>query len=164
MGLWHIKKTLIHGFMVQSDSWFIKFNNALVFPDPEPPFLKNFELYGSFLWMGFNCLKATGPLRGGSLLFTTKFPEIPGTHLIDLRRMKGWVNLGVTQWFWTQNLWIWNQAPFKNLIKPIWIVIYFDWFIKICHCYLKSAMIISYNLFWLFFLFFECQYKKVAWR
>ena len=33
------------------------------------------------------------PLRGGSLLFTTKFPEIPGTHLIDLERMKGWVNL-----------------------------------------------------------------------
>ena len=29
------------------------------------------------------------PLRGGSLLFTTKFPEIPGTHFIDLRRMKG---------------------------------------------------------------------------
>ena len=29
------------------------------------------------------------PLQGGSLLFTTKFPEIPGTHFIDLRRMKG---------------------------------------------------------------------------
>ena len=29
------------------------------------------------------------PLRGGSLLFTTTFPEIPGTHFIDLRRMKG---------------------------------------------------------------------------
>ena len=29
------------------------------------------------------------PLRGGSLLFATKFLEIPGTHLIDLRRMKG---------------------------------------------------------------------------
>ena len=28
------------------------------------------------------------PLRGGSLLFTTKFPKIPGTHLIDLGRMK----------------------------------------------------------------------------
>ena len=27
------------------------------------------------------------PLRGG--LFTTKFPEIPGTHFIDFRRMKG---------------------------------------------------------------------------
>ena len=29
------------------------------------------------------------PLRGDSLLFTTKFPEIPGTHFIDLGRMKG---------------------------------------------------------------------------
>ena len=29
------------------------------------------------------------PLQGGSLLFTTKFPEIPGTHFIDLKRMKG---------------------------------------------------------------------------
>ena len=27
------------------------------------------------------------PLRGGSLLFTTKFPEVPGTHFIDLGRM-----------------------------------------------------------------------------
>ena len=29
------------------------------------------------------------PLRGGSLRFTTKFPDTPGTHLIDLGRMKG---------------------------------------------------------------------------
>ena len=29
------------------------------------------------------------PLRGGSLLFTTKFPEIPGTNFTDLGRMKG---------------------------------------------------------------------------
>ena len=28
------------------------------------------------------------PLRGGSLIFTTKFPEIPGTHFINL----GWMN------------------------------------------------------------------------
>ena len=34
------------------------------------------------------------PLLGGSLLFITKFPEIFGTHFIDLRRMKG-----ATQWF-----------------------------------------------------------------
>ena len=27
-------------------------------------------------------------LQGGSLLFTTKFPEISGTHFIDLGRMK----------------------------------------------------------------------------
>ena len=30
-----------------------------------------------------------GPLRGGSLPFTSKFPEIPGTHFIELGRMKG---------------------------------------------------------------------------
>ena len=29
------------------------------------------------------------PLRGGSLLFTTKSPEIPVTHFIDLGKMKG---------------------------------------------------------------------------
>ena len=29
------------------------------------------------------------PLRRDTLLFTTKFPEIPGTHFIDLGRMKG---------------------------------------------------------------------------
>ena len=29
------------------------------------------------------------PCQGGSLLFTTKFPEIPGTHFIHLGRMKG---------------------------------------------------------------------------
>ena len=29
------------------------------------------------------------PLQGGSLLFITKSPEIPGTHFIDLGRMKG---------------------------------------------------------------------------
>ena len=29
------------------------------------------------------------PLLGGSLLFTTKFPKIPGTHFIDLGRVKG---------------------------------------------------------------------------
>ena len=33
--------------------------------------------------MGFNYLKATEPL-----LFTSKLPEIPGTNLIDLGRMK----------------------------------------------------------------------------
>ena len=37
--------------------------------------------------MGFNCPKVR--LRGGSLLFTTKFPEITGTHFIELGRMKG---------------------------------------------------------------------------
>ena len=29
------------------------------------------------------------PLRGGSLVFTIKSPEIPGTHFIDHGRIKG---------------------------------------------------------------------------
>ena len=29
------------------------------------------------------------PLRGGSLLLTTKFTDIPGTHFTDLKRLKG---------------------------------------------------------------------------
>ena len=43
---------------------------------------KKKKLYDPFLCMGFNCLKARA-------LFTTKFPEIPFTRFIDLRRMKG---------------------------------------------------------------------------
>ena len=51
------------------------------------------------------------PLRGGSLLFTTKSPEIPGTHFIGFGRMNGWVDLRTTQWFWTRDPWIGNPAP-----------------------------------------------------
>ena len=29
------------------------------------------------------------PLRGDGLLYPTKFPKIPGTHFIDLGKMKG---------------------------------------------------------------------------
>ena len=58
---------------------------------------KTLKLYGPFLWIGFNLFKATESLRGGSLLYTIKFPEIPGTRLVDLGRMKGWVDLGATQ-------------------------------------------------------------------
>ena len=39
--------------------------------------------------MGLNCLKATEPLRGDSLLFAIQFRGVPGTQLIDLGRMKG---------------------------------------------------------------------------
>ena len=37
-------------------------------------------------------------LQGVSLLFTIQFPEIPSTHFIDLLRMKGWSELGATQY------------------------------------------------------------------
>ena len=29
------------------------------------------------------------PLRGDTLLFTTKFPEVSDIHFVDLRKMKG---------------------------------------------------------------------------
>ena len=44
------------------------------------------KLYGPFLCMGFNCLKARATSRRQ---FTTKFPEISGTHFVDRGRMKG---------------------------------------------------------------------------
>ena len=33
------------------------------------------------------------PLRGGSLHFISKFSEIPGTHFINLGKMKRWIDL-----------------------------------------------------------------------
>ena len=54
--------------------------------------------------MGFNCLKATEPLRGDSLLFTTQSPRFLDTHLTDLWRMNYWVNLEATQWFESSDL------------------------------------------------------------
>ena len=35
-------------------------------------------------------------VQGGSLLFTTKFPEIPGTYFINLRMMTGCIKFGAT--------------------------------------------------------------------
>ena len=54
--------------------------------------MKKLKLYGYFLWIGFNCLKATEPLWGDSFLFTTQFPGVPGTHLINVDGKKGWNN------------------------------------------------------------------------
>ena len=60
------------------------------------------KLYGPFLWMGFNFLKTRTTLRR-QFTFYHKFPEIPGTHFIDLGRMNCWVDLGATQWFWRRD-------------------------------------------------------------
>ena len=40
--------------------------------------------------MGLNCLKSTEPLRGGSLLFTTKFPEFPSLAELIWSTSEGW--------------------------------------------------------------------------
>ena len=62
-----------------------------------PDIKKTFEnFYCIFLWVGFKCLKATAPFQEDCLI--AKSPGIPGTHLISLRRMKDWVNLGAAKW------------------------------------------------------------------
>ena len=44
-------------------------------------------------------------------LFLIKSPGLPGTHLIDHGSMKGWVDLGATQWFCIRDAWNGNPAP-----------------------------------------------------
>ena len=79
-----------------------------------------------FLWIGFNCLKATVPVQRDRLFFTTKYSEGPGSHLINLRRMKDRVNIGGPQWFSNCVPWIGNPAPRRPQpntyfqIFPIW--------------------------------------------
>ena len=55
--------------------------------------MKNLKLYSCFLWMEFNCVKATEPLQWNSLLFTTQSLDVPGNHLINFDLMKGWNDL-----------------------------------------------------------------------
>ena len=55
----------------------------------------------TFLWtlfkMLFNFLKAAEPLQQDSLILTINVPGIPVTHLIDLGRMKDWLNIDVVK-------------------------------------------------------------------
>ena len=71
----------------------------------------NFENFMARFYGWGSTASRLEPLRVGSLLFTIKFPQIPGTHFIDLGMMKDWVDLGATQWFWTWDPWIGNPAP-----------------------------------------------------
>ena len=45
------------------------------------------------------------------LFFNTRSLGFPGAHLVDLRKKNGWVDLGATQLFSTQDAWIGNSAP-----------------------------------------------------
>ena len=45
------------------------------------------------------------------LLFNTQSLGLPGAHLVDIRRKNGWIDLGATQLFSSQNAWIGNLAP-----------------------------------------------------
>lgn len=51
----------------------------------------NKTFYDSFSWIYFNCLRNAESVHGDSVLLTTNFLELPGIHLIQLRRMKVWL-------------------------------------------------------------------------
>ena len=60
------------------------------------------KTFSGIRWCGSTASRLQPPW-GGSLLFMIQFPEISGTHFIDLGRMKGWLDLRATQWFWTRD-------------------------------------------------------------
>ena len=63
--------------------------------------LKKKKLYGPFFYGWGSTASRLEPLWESSLLFTTKFPEIPATH-----------------WFWTRDPWIGNPAgSFPDSLK-----------------------------------------------
>ena len=108
-------------------------------------FKKKTALWPLFM-MGFTTASRLEPLWGGSLLFITKFSEIPGTHFINLWRMKGWVDLGATQWFWMWYIWMGN--PMLELLG---------------HCSIKLLFFQVVALYFDFFFFFAQNtfYRKV---
>ena len=54
------------------------------------------RLYGLFLWMGCNCLKARQSHYEETFYF---LPESPSTHYINIGRMKGSDDPEAIQWF-----------------------------------------------------------------
>ena len=90
---------------------------------------KKKALYGPFLWMGFNFLKATEPLRGDSLLST---PKSPGETWYsfdrpqkDGRLSRSWshpvvFNLGPLDWKSSaQTTVIWDHALITQNFRKI---------------------------------------------
>lgn len=49
------------------------------------------------------------PTTWRQLLLPTESPVNPDAYLIDLGSIEGWLELGVTQWFWTRNTLIGNS-------------------------------------------------------
>ena len=65
--------------------------------------------------MEFNCLKTTEEIvyflpLGREFTFYHSVPRVPGTKLIDLGKMKVWVDLGVILQFWTWDPWNGNSV------------------------------------------------------
>ena len=66
----------------------INFYNYVLMRSINTPYIKTFKNVMALFYGWGSTVSRLEPLQGGSLLFTTKFPET-GTHFIDLGRMKG---------------------------------------------------------------------------
>ena len=55
-----------------------------------------FLFFGSLFGIIFNCFKATELLQGRSYILTSRSPAVAGNHLINLRKMKNFVDLRTT--------------------------------------------------------------------
>ena len=73
--------------------------------------------------MGFHSSKAAEALPGDSFLFTIQFPRVTCNQLIDLKKMKSWVDLGATQWFWTREFW--KIIGFYSHVA--WLISFSNW-------------------------------------
>ena len=63
------------------------------------------------LQIEFNCLTATEALQGDSLHLSTKSSEVHGTHMINLEKLKGWVDLWPPTGYWAYAPWMGNPEP-----------------------------------------------------
>ena len=109
--------------------------------------------YAPFLRMGFNYPKPKEPSKGDILLFTTISPGVPSTHFINLEKMKGWVNLGANQWFWSQD---WRSSILTT--KPMPHVFCYVFSLS-CNCLLSNtAEYSNYKKNFIFAIFSYCLY------
>ena len=98
---------------------------------------KTFKLYGPFLWMGFNCLKAEEALRGNSLLFTTS----PQKFLVLI-----WSTLEG----WTAELTLEPPSGFEHGTPGLLFesLSNLRFYCSLCHINMEN------NQFWLLFVFY----------
>ena len=73
---------------------------------------KKKKLYGPFLWIGFNCLKARSTFRR-QFTFYHLVPRNSWYLFYRPRKDESWVDLGATHWFWIRDPWIGNP-----MLKP----------------------------------------------
>ena len=91
-----------------------------------------------------------------TVYFLISSPGVSSTHLINLRRMKYWVDLAATQRFWTRDPWIGNPIPYHKVNAA------FIWHrISLILNKIFQGLRISIILIWQFIFNFLCQVSGV---